>query len=135
MAISLDLAKAYRHKQYGDLLAVLTWVNNERALVVLPAFRKAAGWFVLEEPAAYKYLDPSYLASSAARACQVMGIEATPRNCVKVGEIIMDQMEDLIRMPDEPDERKKVGAAIGEARLYAEGELMHGEDVRLPVNG
>ena len=37
MPVSLDLRKAHKVRRHGDLLAIYTWVNDERALVLLPA--------------------------------------------------------------------------------------------------
>lgn len=128
MAISLDLSKAFRHKAYGDLLCVLTWVNHERAMVLLPHARKSA-WYIVMEPSVWQYDDPRYLAAQSKVMCNTLGLEPTPRNCVRVGEIVMSNLADLIRMPDEP-EREMPAPAIGEARLYADGQLVHGEDVR-----
>ena len=42
MPVSLDLRKAHKVGRHGDLLAIYTWVNDERALVLLPARRKNA---------------------------------------------------------------------------------------------
>jgi hypothetical protein len=41
MPVSLDLRKAYKVRRHGDLLAIYTWVNDERALVLLRGKRSA----------------------------------------------------------------------------------------------
>jgi hypothetical protein len=41
-ACILDLGKSHNVRRHGDLLAIYTWVNDERALVLLPARRKNA---------------------------------------------------------------------------------------------
>ena len=42
MPVSLDLRKAYKVRRHGDLLAIYTWVNDERALVLLRALGRNA---------------------------------------------------------------------------------------------
>lgn len=80
MPACIDLRKAHLHRQHGDLLAVYTWINAERALVLIPAYRPKAPWYVAMESAAYLYDDPAYLAKACVKACEVLGIEpiATP---------------------------------------------------------
>ena len=46
MPVSLDLRKAHKVRRHGDLLAIYTWVNDARALVLLPALRKNAERFL-----------------------------------------------------------------------------------------
>jgi hypothetical protein len=41
-ACILDLGKSHKVRRHGDLLAIYTWVNDERALVLLPALRENA---------------------------------------------------------------------------------------------
>lgn len=133
MAISLDLARAHRVKPYGDLLAVFTWVNDERAIVLLPAHRRKSAWFIVCDSALYKYDDAAYLARMSYEACRTLGMEATPRNAVKIGEIIMAEIPDIIRMPlMQPPE--KLAPVIGEAKIFADGRLVGGEEVRAEAN-
>lgn len=53
MALELDLRKAHSSRVHGDIVAVLTWVNDARAPVLIPAIRRDAGWFIVEETASY----------------------------------------------------------------------------------
>ena len=84
MPVSLDLRKAHKVRRHGDLLAIYTWVNDERALVLLPARRKNAAWFVVCESAAYRYDDASVLAAQCVKACEVLGVEPSKRNWVRI---------------------------------------------------
>ncbi|MBM3380220.1 MAG: hypothetical protein FJY39_10870, partial [Betaproteobacteria bacterium] len=43
----------HRTRRHGDLLAVYTWLGEERALVLIPALRRGAAWFVVAESAAF----------------------------------------------------------------------------------
>lgn len=42
-----------RPRVHGDIVAVLTWGNDALALVLIPATREDAGWFIVEETASY----------------------------------------------------------------------------------
>ena len=107
MPACIDLRKAHLHRQHGDLLAVYTWINGERCLVLIPAFRPKAPWYVVMESAAYQYDDPAYLARQCVKACEVLGIEPTRANWVRVGTIINEGLPDLYRMPSEPVRESK----------------------------
>lgn len=130
MAISLDPRKAHSARVYGDVLCILTWVNDERAIVLMPAKRRhGAPWWILCESAAYKYDEPEYLARAARKAAQVMGLDETTSTWFRIAEIIMNNLMDLIRMPSAPDP-EKAKHAIGEMKLMANGELLAGQEIR-----
>ena len=75
MPVSLDTRKAHLVRQHGDLMAVYTWVNDERAMVLIPARRPGAPWYIVMESAAFRYDDTAYLARQCVKACDVLGIE------------------------------------------------------------
>lgn len=129
MGANLDLNKAHLTRQHGDILAVYSWVNDERALVLLPAYRKNAAWFIVCESASYKYDDPRYLAKQAAKACEVLGIEPCTANWYRIGTIIHDGLPDLIEMPSAPDVLL-TRATYGEMRMLENGKLIAGEEIR-----
>ena len=141
MGVSLDLRKAHHSRIHGDIVAVLTWVNDERSLVLLPAHRKDAGWYILGESAAWKWninaIDPTernqvlvHADAQARIACMMMGIEATLRNRARIVNIITDVLPDLVRMPAAP-EQEMVDAALGEMRLMADGKVIAAEDIKV----
>lgn len=132
MGAVLDLSKAFKHRQHGDLLAIYTWFNDERALILLPAYRKNAAWFIILEPAAWKYDNPHYLAHQAVKACEVVGIEPSTANWRRIANIIIEGLPDLIEMPSQPDPVLS-RATIGEMKLFADGQLLGGEEIRLEV--
>ena len=81
MPACIDLRKSHLHRRHGDLLAIYTWINGERALVLIPSLRPKAPWYVVMESAAYLYDHPSYLARMCVKACEVLGIEPSRANC------------------------------------------------------
>jgi hypothetical protein len=55
MGASIDLRKAHLSRQHGDILAVLSWINDKRALFLIPALRQRAPWFIVMEEAAFEW--------------------------------------------------------------------------------
>ena len=135
MSVQLDPRKAHQSFIKGDILAILTWVNDERALVLMPAHRaQGAPWFIVCESAAYKYDDPHYLAHQSVTAARVLGMDETTSTWSRIADIIMNYLPDLIRMPSAPP-AEKMSAAVGEMKLMADGQLLHGEEIRLEKEG
>ena len=100
MGATLDPRKAHLVRQHGDIIAIYTWVNDERALVLIPAHRKPGSpWFVVCESAAYRYDNPHYLAKQARKAAEVIGMDETQAAWFKIASIIIEGLGDLIRMP------------------------------------
>ncbi len=134
MGASLDTRKAHLTRQHGDIIAVYTWVNDERAMVLIPAYRPGAPWYIVMESAAFRYDDPTYLASQCAKACEVLGIEPSRPNWVRVATIIHEGLPDLIRMPSAPLP-EQYAASIGSMQLRADGQVLAEQDVLLDKEG
>ncbi len=49
MPATLDLRKAHATRQDGDLLVVFTCINDERAMVLVPAYRPCSPWYNVVE--------------------------------------------------------------------------------------
>jgi hypothetical protein len=141
MGVSLDLRKAHHSRIHGDIVAVQTWVNDERSLVLLPANRKDAGWYILGESAAWKWninaIDAGERASVLAHAdtqahiaCSMLGIEPSLKNRARIVNIITDTIPDLVRMPSSP-EQEMIDATFGEIKVMADGKLIGGDEVRV----
>ncbi len=129
MGLTINTAKAHKVRQLGDLTVVFTWINEERAMVIIPTFRKGASWYIVMDSAAWKYDEPRYLAQQSFKAAEVLemvGHEA------KVGGIIHDHLGDLVLMPHAPDQEMSK-AAHGELMVKADGKIIGGDELRLPV--
>lgn len=131
--LSLDLNKAHLSRQLGDLMVIYTWCDDERAMILIPAYRKGAAWFILKESAAYKYENQIYLARQCKNAAEVLGMEPSPNNWMKLATVILDGLPDLIEMPSAPDPTL-MRSAIGEMRLMEDGKLLAGEEIRLEAD-
>jgi len=134
MPACLDITKAHIARVHGDIRATYTWINGERALVLHPAFRQKAPWFVLMESAAYQYDDPGHLQRQGLKACQVLGLEPTMANWVRIATILNEGLPDLYRMPSEPSwERKK--REYGELKVMADGKQIAAEALTIEDKG
>jgi hypothetical protein len=145
MPVTLDLRKAHKHQRIGDLIVVLTWVNDERALVLLPALRKNAGWYIVQESAAFKWgIDHSapeirrdamaHANEQAYIACAMLNLEPSKMNRTRVISVITSWIPDLVVMPSAPDPEFKPGS-FGQLILSADGKPIAGEDMRQEVEG
>ena len=129
LGVSLDLRKAAFHRLHGDILAVYTWVNEERALVLLPAHRSPGSpWYIVCESSAWKYDDPGYLAKQSAKAASVLGMDETQSTWLRIATIIHEGLPDLIRMPPAPE--PELGAPRGSLTLLEDNKIIAKEDIR-----
>ena len=136
---SIDLRKAYTSRQYGDILAVLSWLNDTRALFLIPAMRRRAPWFVVLEPAAHEWDDRSatrvrLAARRAMRACEVLGLGQHPRTAHRIVRIVNDALPDLVRMPSrQPNDFRP--ASYGQITMRADGVPIAAEEIRFEDAG
>jgi hypothetical protein len=139
MPATIDLAKAHLSRVHGDITVIFSWVNDERAMVLVPHLRKGAPWFIVMESAAHTWDDtdarniPTVIAK-ATRACEVLGIEPSPWNCRRIAGLVIDGLPDLIRMPSSPP-KEYHRANFGHMELRADGDLIAAEDIRMEKEG
>jgi len=134
MSASIDLRKAHLTRFHGDLMAVYSWIDDERALFLIPHLRKGAPWYIVKESAAFKYDDPAYMARQCAQACDVLGIEPSRPNWVRVATIIHEGLPDLVRMPSSPP-KELHQASYGHILLRENGKVIGSEEIRLEQQG
>lgn len=130
MGATLDLRKAHHHRVHGDLVAIYTWMNDERALVLLPRHRPGAAWYVVMEHQAWRYDEPLYLARQCQIACNVLGLEPSRMNWVRVGTIINEGLPDLVRMPGAP-EPELLRGSYGHRELREAGKVILSDEIKL----
>lgn len=136
MSVCIDTNKAHLVRQHGDITAIYTWVNDERALVLLPTFRKLAGWYVIPDSAAYQYDDDAYLMRAAVKACEVLGFGESMDTAFRLARIINEGLPDLVTMPpsapDPVEEAVKNLKRIGEMHIKEGGRVVASEDITAP---
>lgn len=130
MGVNLDLAKTHKHRNIGDLIVVFTWINDERAMVLIPSSRQKSTWFCICESAAWMYDEPEQLAFKAKLACEQLGMRPVPENWVKLATIINEGLPDLIEMPPAPDP-EQYKSSFGKLELRADGKAVAGQDLKL----
>lgn len=124
MPACIDLEKVHLKRQHGDLLAIYTWIDGERALIIMPTYRLKSPWFVVMESAAYLYDDPAYMAKRCPEAVRFMGLEDNRANWVRLATIINEGLPDLVLMPSEPNWKKSEARQLGEIKLMADGQVV-----------
>ena len=134
MGIEVDTRKSFLCREHGQFTAIYTWVNDERALILLNHLRPGSPFIVIGESAAWKYDDTVYLAEEARRAVDRLGMEPSMQTWMKLATIIHEGLGDLIKMPSAPpaDYLKPV---LGHMTLKADGQAIHSEDIRVEKSG
>lgn len=134
MGLSIELSQAHESHVFGSITVLYTWVNDERAMVLIPTHRKGAGWFIVCDSAAWRYDDERYLVQQARKACEVMGDEPSMNNAIKIAKIIHDGLETLIRMPSAPT-KELIKGSFGRMQGRADGKVFAEEEIRLEKVG
>jgi hypothetical protein len=140
VSATLDPRKAHLVRHHGEIMAIFTWINQERAMVLVASRRPPGSpWYCIMESAAYLYADESgnptrRLIESAAKASEVLCLNQTNYAVKKIVDIIVDGLPDLIKMPSAPP-NELAKHAIGEMQLRANGELVSGREIREEVTG
>lgn len=118
----------------GDIVVSYQYVNDEPAMVLFPKGRSGhgIGAFIICLSAAHKYANNDgyptpYLIEQAAHAAEQMGMGAHYYTIHRVADVILDGLEDLVRMKPEPDGVKEK-PATGEIVIQQGGRtVMEGE--------
>lgn len=139
MSVSIDLRKAHLSRIHGDITVIFSWLNDERAMFLVPHMRAGAPWYIVMESAAHTWDDEDAnniprVVAKASKACEVLGIEASPWNCRRIAGLIIDGLPDLIRMPSSPPAEYH-RASFGHMELRADGQVIAGEDIRIEKEG
>jgi len=99
-------------------------------MVLLPAHRPGAPWYIVCGSSAWCYAAPAYLARQCVTACEVLGIESRRRNWVRVAGIIHDGLSDLVKTPSAPPAEFHRGS-FGQMTLRADGQVLAQQDIRI----
>lgn len=115
MPVMLGGPKARGQRILRGIVVSYQYVNGEPALVLFP-LRKfpGVGAMIVCLSAAWQYMDDNYLAQSARKGAETMGLGTTKAAIYNVATVINECLEDLVKMKPEPEEHKQV---IGEGSL------------------
>lgn len=110
---------------HGDITVIGTWMgeameDSQAALVLMPTHRpcKLMGQLrakpgVIPQSDAYLYREPDYLLSRSLAITEGMGFDISATRVLKVRDIIIDALVDLIKIPPRPVlERRVVADAV-----------------------
>jgi hypothetical protein len=139
MGVSLDLRKAHASHYRGDLVVVLSWINDLRAMFIIPRYAKGAAWFVIEEPAAHFWRDDVAsniwnAAKKSLKACEVLGLEPSLMNSTKIISLVNNFIPDLLRMPSAPP-TKYINRDFGQMTMREGGKVLAQQEIRLEDEG
>jgi len=139
MTTSIDLRKAHAHYVRGDLNIVFSWMNDTRAMFLIPVHRAKAPWFVISERAAFEWNDQDQnnridLVYRAGKACDVLGFEPNMANVNRIIGLVNNFMQEFLRMPSAQPPEKTAGT-YGRMQLKADGQVVAEEDIRLEKEG
>jgi hypothetical protein len=132
---------AWKVRTQKDLVVAYHWVNGEPAMVLFPIRRRlGAAAFIIGLSHAYKYAEKNgyptpYCVRQAMVAAGVMAMDQTRQTCLNITEVILDNLEDLVKMPPELP-RKLDAPAVGEVSLMDRQTgrtLTQGEITDLPA--
>lgn len=130
MGISINTKRAHKVRSLGDITIIFTWVNDERAMILLPTFRRGAPWYIVMDSAAWQYNEPRYLARQSVKAAEVLGMTGQE---TRIAGLINDHLDDLVLMPSSPPPVLS-RATYGQMMVKEDGRLIGGEEVRVPVS-
>ena len=128
---------AWKVRTQKGLVVAFHWTNGEPSLVIFPLRRRlGAAAFIIGMSHAYKYAETSgyptpYCIRQAMTAAHVMAMDTTKDTVKAIVEVILDHIEDLVRMPPEPP-KKETGPPLGEIALFHDGQKVAEDEVTVP---
>lgn len=138
MGVILGGDTAWKVRAKGDIVCAYHWINAEPALCLYPRQKKlGAGAYVIALSVAHLYARSDgyptrYLIEASGRAAAVMGMDVTGFTIHRIADIIIDGLEDLVKMPPEPPMPKKKGRHLGEISLKSDGKVIAEGEVDMP---
>ena len=136
MGILVGGPKAWKVRKQGEIVVAFHWVNKEPAMVLFPVHKRlGAAAYIIPIGMAHTYAKrDGYPTDQAivkcAVAAQVMAMEPTKGVLHNILTAILDNIEDLVKMPPEPTGHTAAqGKAIGEATLFLGGNKIAQSDV------
>ena len=107
-------------RRHGELVLAFQYFNTEPATVIWSGTRQT-GAFAICLSVAHEYLDDNHLVFQAMAAAQQIGYHPSDKTVVsKIADLIVDGLDELVRMPPEPQ------AAVARREIHAEVLLRGG---------
>ncbi len=115
----IDLSRHHFMRELGDIVLFGTWIYNEDqqatepALVLLPRYRRPSSVMpcVVALSSAYRYNDAAYCVKAAKGIAKALGFTDSMTTTHRIADTIYSHLDDLVRMPVDPDRAVVVGEA------------------------
>lgn len=115
----LDLTRHAFMRELGDMVIFGTWIYNhdqedtEPCLALTTRYRhpKSSRPCVIPLSSAYLYRDPVYSVRMARQFARALGFEDSMTRTHKIADAIYSHLDDLVRMPVDPQQTIVVGEA------------------------
>lgn len=135
MPVHLGGKDSFKQRITGDIVSSYQWVNGEAAMILWPKIPKAhGGAYVICLSSAFKYADVNYLVQQATVAAKFMGMDDSKFTRQRIAGVIIDGLEDLVRMPPErPGVNEQQLETIGEASIKVDGQTIMQQDLTVPA--
>lgn len=138
MGLIVGGPRAWKVAKKGNVVRAYHWVNGEPAMVLFPAQKKiGAAAFVICLSAAHLYAradgyPTEYLVKQSITAAKVMAMDTERSTLRNIADVILDGMEDLIKMPPEPTFPTARGRPVGQIKVISEGKVVTEAEVDMP---
>lgn len=146
MGLILGGSKAWKVRRVKEFVVAYHWIGmhgeREPTMCIWPQ-RKPLGCvpFCIPLSTAYQYANRDgyptpQLVEACARGLVVMGMAQTRQSVHGLADVILDGIEDLVKMPPEPPALAPAqGKPVGEATFYAGGsKVAEGEIMDVPTS-
>lgn len=142
MPVEFGGREAWRVRHSGDIGVAFHWVTagelqDEPSMVLFP-LRKRLGSaaYVLPLNRAYQFAEShggpgKELLSSALTAAKVMAMDETKSTVYRIATVILDNIEDLVKMPPAPMKRADMSGPTGVMSLKIGGDTVVEAEVPL----
>lgn len=137
--ILLGGPKAWKVRAVGDLVLAYHWVNDEPTMFIYPRYRRMMLTMVvpwgLPLQGAHELVhtdtkgtgvNTEELLAKATRCASLIGFGSDARAVMKIADLILSGLDDLIRMPPTPDELLKpdIKPADGTMKVVENGKVI-----------
>jgi hypothetical protein len=132
--------EAWKVRKSGDLGVAFHWVtagdlDDEPCMVLFPLRKRfGSAAYVLPMNRAFEFVNTKGyptpdLMTSSEKAAEVMAMDRGKQTIYRIATAILDNMEDLLKMPPAPTKEKKLAGRTGEMSLLVDGEEVAGGEV------
>jgi len=142
MPFELGGPRAWKVRMTGDIGVSYEWVNHEPCMLLFPVRQgsRVGGCFGVAQNAVIKYVKSNghprvnYAVRMSIEAAQAMGMYPDKSTCKRIIDVIIDGIEELVKMPPEPNwmRTEDVGPPVGELTIREGDRVIVGREITAP---